>query len=469
MAAADGCDILSKKDKSIDKYLLGILESIREELNVEFVDLDDEYSEDYQKRFEELASQRLNGTSIMLGNKLGSVLKNYLDQYYTAQNVSSFGHIRLPRKDLKSFSLDYGECFRAWVESPYVSYQATNKVMLGQLSLLHCFVLHAWSFLVCYRARGDNMFALSICGKSSVGKSVIFENVFFENGFHFNGEAGVGRYDAKARSILVYHDINIRILANGSNDADKFKTIARAEKTSAKVHSTVRAVPALFVVVTSNMRIHTHQQQREGSFMQLNYFSELAFATKKAQTSHSESIEAVKNRVLEAYCAARPNIDPKCFPTHGCFRRKNFILGVYGYVLDILGNYAKTDFYSPAFTAYILTGLTENAAFYCQVMDDGEARMGQLVRVVQTLSSDEKECAAYLKLVPAFRGRQRSSSSRSSRHRSSSSSSTGSSSSSSSSSSRSRSSSSHANSTATPAKRSRDGQSLLDESGGSPK
>jgi uncharacterized membrane protein YgcG len=447
-AMADGCDILTKKDKSIDKYLFEILENIREELKVEFVDLDDEYSEDYQKRFEELANQRLNGTSIMLGSKLGSVLKNYLDQYYTAQNVSSFGHIRLPRKDLKSFSLDYGECFRAWVTSPYVSYETTNKIMLGQLSLLDCFVLHVWSFLVCYRSRGDNMFALSICGKSSVGKSVIFENVFFENGFHFNGEAGVGRYDAKARSILIYHDINIRILANGKNDADKFKTIARSEKTSAKVHSTVKSVPALFVVITSNMRIHNHHQQREGSFMTLNFHSELTYGTKKAQTAHGESIEAVKNRVLEAYCSARPVIDPKFFPTNGCFRRKNFILGVYGYVLDIVQKYTQTDFYSIAFVAYILTGLTENAAFYCQVMDDGEERMEQLVKIIKTLSSSEKECAAYLKLVP----QPKKSSSPSSRHRSSSSSSSSSTSSSSSSSSSSG--SSHSSPNVSPAKRS---------------
>ena len=60
---------------------------------------------------------------------------------------------------------------------------------------------------------------------------------------NFNGEAGVGRYDAKARSIIVYHDIDIRLLARGSRDADKFKTIARAEQTSAKVHSTVKPVP----------------------------------------------------------------------------------------------------------------------------------------------------------------------------------------------------------------------------------
>ena len=400
---ADSCGsgILTRKDKSIDRYLFGVLEEIRAELDEE-ISGEEEHSEEYQKLFEERASERLNGESIMLGNKLCSVLKNYLDTYYTAKTVASLGRIQLPKKDLRSFSLDYGECFRAWVLSPHVTYEATNKIALGNLSLRDCFILHVWSFLVCYRSRGDNMFSLSICGKSSVGKSVVFENVFFENGFNFNGEAGVGRYDAKSRSILVYHDINIRLLASGKTDADKFKTISRSEKTSAKVHSSVKAVPPLFVVVTSNMRIHSHPARSHPKNFLLGEAcpSELTVGSGKSKTSHTESIEAVKNRVLEAYCSERPHIDAKFFPTSGCFQRKNFILGVYGFVLDTVEKYSRTDFYSEAFVAYILTGLSENASFYCKVMEDGKERMAQLDRVLRGVCNNDLEYAKYSLLIP---------------------------------------------------------------------
>ena len=394
--------ILTRKDKSIDLYLHRVLEEVRLELEGER-DCEEEHTEEYQKNFEERATARLNAESIMLGNKLGSVLKTYLESYYMSRQVSSLGRVSLPRKDLRSFSLDYGECFRGWVLSPHVTYEATNTVVLGNLSPLDCFVLHVWSFLVCYRTRGDNMFALSICGKSSVGKSVIFENIFFENGMNFNGEAGVGRYDAKARSIIVYHDIDIRLLARGSRDADKFKTIARAEQTSAKVHSTVKPVPPLFVVITSNMRIHSHPARTRGckAFLSEKCPSELTTGSGKSLTSNSENIEAVKNRVLEAYCSARPRIDPQHFPTSGCFRRKNFILGVYGFVLDTAERYRRSDFYSPAFLAYVLTGLAENAAFYCSVMEDGTERMAQLGRVLGALCADETEFLKYWRLVPS--------------------------------------------------------------------
>ena len=391
--------ILSAKDKKIDTFLFAVLEKIQLELETEF-EVGEQHSEEYQKRFEEVANHRLNGMSIMLGNKLGGVLKNYLDQYYSAQNVSSFGRIKLPKKDLKSFSLDYGVCFSSWVHSPYVSYQCTNRVMLGGLSMVHSFILHLWSFLVCYRSRGDNMFALSICGKSSVGKSVIFENVLFENGFNFNGEAGVGRYDTKAKSILIYHDINIRVLASGKNDAEKFKTISRSERTNAKVHSTVKTVPALFVVVTSNMRIHTHHIKGKtwGNFLCDTHPSELI--PPKSTGKDNESVEAVKNRVLEAYCSARPTIDPACFPTSGFFTRKNFILGVYGQVLDILEQYRFEEFYSVALLMYILCGLTDNARFYCKVMDDGPQRMQQLQTLLLKFCQTESEYDLYLEKLP---------------------------------------------------------------------
>ena len=406
--------ILTKKDKSIDEFLFAVLETIREQLDGDFEE-EDKFSEEYQKRFEEVATRKLMGMSIMLGNKLTGVLKNYLDQYYSAKSAPTFGRIRLPKQDLKSYSSDYGTCFKSWVNSPHVTYQCTNDIMLGNLGMLDCFVLHLWSFMVCYRTRGDNMFALSICGKSSVGKSVIFESVLFENGFQFNGESGVGRYEAKGKSVLMYHDINIKILANGKTDADKFKTISRGENTNAKVHSTVKTLPPLFVVVTSNMRVHTHNRRgpKSTNFLGDVYPSELCSGgggrgggTSNAKgangTNVSEAVQAVKNRILEAYCSARPDINPACFPTSGCFRRKNFILGVYGYVLDLCEKYICTDFYSAAFLAYVLTGLSDQAEYYCRVMDDGECRMTQLRKVMKVLCPDASQRSLYLAKVPIF-------------------------------------------------------------------
>lgn len=49
----------------------------------------------------------------------------------------------------------------------------------------------------------------------------------------------------------------------------------------------------------------------------------------------------------------------------------------------------------------MLTGLAENAAFYCSVMEDGTEKMAQLGRVLGALCEDEKEFLKYWHHVPS--------------------------------------------------------------------
>ena len=362
-------------------------------------------SEEKKQELLDLADNRLSELSILLNHKFGNILKQHIVQKEEANASKLFSHIQLPVRDVKKMSDMYKECYSAWVDSPYVTYAAHNKTLLGGLSEKDCLLLHLFAFLTCYRAKGDNLYAVSITGASTTGKTLLFENPILANGHQHVAEAGVGRWVVGKRSVLCYHDIPLDRLVKGS-DGEKFKTICRTERSTCKIFGSTSVLPPLFVFITSNQNVQTHRQTTTAATpaataaaaLFKNFMSKETVVSKldhlftaKKQDLLKESVNAVKSRVIEAYVSRQPKIDPKNIPTNGNFTRLHAILGMFERIVGILEKYDSESFYSLAMWNYAIAGMVNNIAVYQKVIKGPEAAAMhfRLTTVVNKYVKDE--------------------------------------------------------------------------------
>ena len=363
-------------------------------------------SEENKQELLDLADDRLSGLSILMNHKFGNILKQHLVLKEETKAAKNFGHIYLPLPDLKKMSIMYKECFNSWVDSPFVNYVAYNKLLLGALSEKDCLILHLFAFLTCYRAKGDNLYAVCISGCSTAGKTMLFENPILANGHQHVAEEGVGRWIVGKRSVLCYHDIALDRLVRGA-DGEKFKTICRTERSTCKIFGSTAVLPPLFVFITSNQNIQTHQIVRRPSTKSFFFATSKCeqqtsklnsiFSAKK-QEQMKESICAVKSRVIEAFVSQRPILDQANIPTSGNFSRQNAILGMFERVIVILEKYDANSFYSAALWSYAITGLVSNVSTYQQIIRGSEAAQ-MTKRLRDLLTKFVKEESALLKYV----------------------------------------------------------------------
>ena len=395
MAEAMG-SILSDKDKDVDTFLLHMAEKLCKEFEGDESGRVTSVAEEKMQLLLDLTDERLAGISLTLEHKFGPMLKRYITLCQERKASRALSRVKVPSRDLKTTAENYRQCFSSYVDSPYVTYAATCVKELGKLSLKDAFVLHFWCMLNCYRAKGDQMFAISVCGVSSVGKSSLFESPAFENGHSYVAEAGVGRFAVKKRSTLIYSDISLDALYK-SKDASKFRTIARSEPTTCKVFADTCTLPPLWVLITSNQRIHSHVLPLDSkNFLAPTVLPSQLVVTEAKRKLLEESLSAVKNRVIECYCRKRPEIDPSCLPTHGSFGRVHFLLGAYSYVISVLQKYGPDAFYSPMMLKYVFTSLCDNMELYERVMDDAKLQRRRLVSLLQKLVPCDEERLSYM-------------------------------------------------------------------------
>ena len=395
MAEAMG-SILSDKDKDVDTFLLHMAEKLCKEFEGDESGRVTSVAEEKMQLLLDLTDERLAGISLTLEHKFGPMLKRYITLCQERKASRALSRVKVPSRDLKTTAENYRQCFSSYVDSPYVTYAATCVKELGKLSLKDAFVLHFWCMLNCYRAKGDQMFAISVCGVSSVGKSSLFESPAFENGHSYVAEAGVGRFAVKKRSTLIYSDISLDALYK-SKDASKFRTIARSEPTTCKVFADTCTLPPLWVLITSNQRIHSHVLPLDSkNFLAPTVLPSQLVVTEAKRKLLEESLSAVKNRVIECYCRKRPEIDPSCLPTHGSFGRVHFLLGAYSYVISLLQKYGPDAFYSPMMLKYVFTSLCDNMELYERVMDDAKLQRRRLVSLLQKLVPCDEERLSYM-------------------------------------------------------------------------
>ena len=389
-------NILSEKDKDVDNFLLHMAEKLSREFEGDESGRVTSVAEEKTQMLLDLTDERLSGISLTLEHKFGSILKKYITLCQERKASRALSRIKVPAQDLKLTAENYRHCFSSYVDSPFVTYAATCQKELGDLSVKDAFVLHLWCMMNCYRAKGDQMFAVSVCGVSSVGKSSLFESPAFENGHSYVAEAGVGRFAVKKRSTLIYSDISLDALYK-SKDAAKFRTIARSEPTTCKVFADTCTLPPLWVLITSNQRIHAHSLPPDPkNFLAPTELPSQMEVPASRRALLEESLAAVKNRVIECYCRRRPEIEPSKLPTHGSFSRVHFLLGAYSYVLDVLQKYGREAFYSPMLLKYVFTSLCDNFELYGRVMDDAKLQRRRLVALVRRLVACDEDRSGFM-------------------------------------------------------------------------
>ena len=390
--------LLTKRENNIEDFIKNF---VKESDNQS--DADEILDEADEQAFLSEADNKLAEASLLLSHKYGTVLKAHLARKQQLGFTKSYS--RLPKSNFSKVNLCfvYSNCFTQWINSTEISFSTLNKSALGALSAKDCFIAHLFSMATCRRVKGDDCYALSVVGKSSVGKTRIIEHCLQQASFTYASEPGVGRFNVKHRPILLYRDIDITKLVKGA-DSSKFRTICRSEMTSVKVHSSTVTLPPLWVLISANQRINSHffpkrlpetaaavaspakKTRNDCSSAQFNAFnwkSEIDGNTTitkvvsfpsnyptqlipagKRDERQDESIKAVQNRVLELFVREKPDLTTAPLPTGVIFQRPHMVVGIFDTVIDILERHNPADFFSPVLISYLLTGLADNLALY---------------------------------------------------------------------------------------------------------
>ena len=426
--------LLTKRENNIEDFIKNFVKDADNQS-----DADDLLDEADEQAFLSEADNKLAEASLLLSHKYGTVLKAHLARKQQLGFTKSYS--KLPKSIFSKVNLCfvYSQCFAQWINSPEISFCTLNKSALGALSAKDCFIAHLFSMATCRRVKGDDCYALSVVGKSSVGKTRIIEHCLQQASFTYASEPGVGRFNVKHRPILLYRDIDITKLVKGA-DSSKFRTICRSEMTSVKVHSSTITLPPLWVLISANQRINSHffskrlpttaaaaspaKKTKEEStsngppqhFNAFNWNSEIDANTTitkiasfpsnyptqlipsgRRDERQDESIKAVQNRVLELFVREKPDLTTAPLPAGVIFQRSHMVVGIFDKVIDILERHEPADFYSPVLVSYLLTGLADNLTLYKSLwLTPADANKSRIAALILRYADNVDQQNAYL-------------------------------------------------------------------------
>lgn len=179
----------------------------------------------------------------------------------------------------------------------------------------------------------------------------------------------------------MFHDVNIATLVGA--DVERIKSLARSETTVVKIHSSTTTVSPLFVFYTSNERLFKHvipAAYSEKGY-QVTCPSQVESPGKKRISD--ENLEAIKARFLELYVFKTPQQSKEDLESSGTFSRNHFIHGTFDRALQLLEKYPVKAFHSRHLPAYVLSGLTKNAATMESVMCEQDCQSKHSARLEQ--------------------------------------------------------------------------------------
>jgi len=348
-------NILSQKEKMVEKFMTEFLESFQKQHGT---DLGFSGDLSYQEKIAK-AEKQMNNLSMILAHKYQPIIREIFAQEEMKTMDDQYGVIRSHPVDESNWPNQYRECFLNFLhDEENVSLKTANTDLLGNIDIKDYFTLVYWAMNTCKRQAGDNLLQLIVCGKSSCGKSAIFENPIQQISHNMTTDQGVGRFLTKSKSTLLLHDCNLEILVKGK-DVDKLKSITRTEPISVKTFGKVEVVPPLHVMVTSNTHMYLHRFETskiEGFCCRTLYKSDI----EASKNVHEMDVEAVRNRYIECFVRDRPTLPTGALPTSGNFTRDHAIKGLFTHIIDILRKYEKSDFLSDYLYLYAIIGLCKN-------------------------------------------------------------------------------------------------------------
>jgi hypothetical protein len=159
--------------------------------------------------------------SPQLSLKTAPVIRTYIHQMFDSQLENLFAEIRMPEMPMRQKALLYRRMFtNLFDDHQCVSFAATNKALLGKLSIRDLYFLTFYACVTSRRHRGDNLLQLGCVGKcqvssphltsphltspvvcflfpglSSVGKSLLFESITLLTGHQLLTSATSGSSD----------------------------------------------------------------------------------------------------------------------------------------------------------------------------------------------------------------------------------------------------------------------------------
>lgn len=426
--------LLKAKEIETEALLKDIVESLPIPENASVSEL--------AKIWKEETRQKVTKMSAVFSHKVGPLIDLLCDQKISEIVNQSFARIEPLNVDAIEMITSYKHCFNSFMDAEeYVSFRTANQVLVGNISLKDLYILTFFAMATCRRTKNDNLLQLGMVGMSTSGKSTIFESILLEGSHITTNETGCGRYQVGNKPVLLFHDVEIRTLACGT-DTEKIKALARTEPAATKVHSTILNLPCLFIFYSSNERMMDHGFKVKSAFdrsgdggpktmsqavlTQSEQGNKMSYASKKGKAPATKQAKwevypsqvnqpgkkrvsddmlcAVQSRFIEAFVRAPPPIDANYMPKYGGFSRMHGILGMYKRVARILNFYQPADFQSPVLVQYVLNGLCNNYAAYTSLFCTKEKVSTCLKRLIEkydkstpTYSLDLSNLQDYLK------------------------------------------------------------------------
>jgi hypothetical protein len=107
--------------------------------------------------------------SPQLSLKTAPVIRTYINQMFDSKLENLFAEIRMPEMPMREKSLLYRRMFtRLFDDDKSVSFAATNKALLGKLSIRDLYFLTFYACVTSRRHRGDNLLQLGCVGECAV-------------------------------------------------------------------------------------------------------------------------------------------------------------------------------------------------------------------------------------------------------------------------------------------------------------
>jgi hypothetical protein len=342
------------------------------------------------------ADKKLNDCSILINHKYSSIIKEFIKKQFEQSLNEKYAIIVNNMEPENVLAEKYQKCFNAFMnDQDSVSFAASNLDLIKNLSLKDYATLIFYAMSTAKRQLGDNCLCLIVSGESSTGKTSIFENPVQSICKILNLDSGCGRFIVESKSIILLHDVNIKVLLS-SKDTDKLKAICRTEPVSVKVHSNTICLKPCYILVTSNSCLFSHRfnkPERKGMTFKTFYKSDIV-PTRKILAS---DITAVQKRYLEIMVRQKPLISNDYFPQSGVFNRIHLIKGLYNDIITILFKYKKTDFCSDYLYLYNIISLCKN--FSLLSLDQQllyKKQINELIQLYELSEHQQKQCFDYL-------------------------------------------------------------------------
>ena len=347
--------LLSDRDKLTETYIRNFLEQFERE-NGSFNNLPADLS---LQTWLSRAEAELTSNSLLLGHRLSPMVKDFIRTQFEKHLEAKYGHILLEPENDFILARKYRTCFNIFMnDTESVHFATFNSDLIKKISMQHYFTLMYYSMATMKRVEGDNCLCLLVVGASSTGKTLLFESPVQQVSHNFANEAGVGRFQCNGKSILLLHDVQLKVLIS-SRDMEKLKGLARTEQVSVKVHSRCEALSPIFILGTSNQLLFPH---RFDYFAKQTRCARCSFPSDlKPSASICESdINAIRHRFLELMVRQKPPLPANQLPRAGNFKREHLIVGLFQDVINILFMYRVEDFGSEFLYLYAIFSLCKN-------------------------------------------------------------------------------------------------------------